>query len=111
MIEKVLEFIEAYQKEQSGWVYFSIFRFDIAIAPYNPIGGSSYIPTPSFIANKKATINFENLNDHECGKWSITSAIYPIKTNPQRLSKKLAEGKFKKIKLDWNEISMYLKRF
>lgn len=99
MIEKILEFIEAFQKEQSGWVYFNIFRFDIAIAPYNPKEGSSYIPTPSFIANKKATINVENRNDHECAKWAITSAIYPIKTNPQRLSKKLRENSRK---LNWS---------
>ena len=68
MIEKVLEFIEAFQKEKLGWVYFSIFRFDIGISPFNPIGRSSFIPTPSFIANKNATIIVENRNDHECGK-------------------------------------------
>jgi len=37
---------------------------------YTPISGSSYIPLPNDIKNKKAVINPQN-SDQNCFKWSI----------------------------------------
>lgn len=69
-----------------------ILRFDIGITPYNPLGGSSYIPLPDFMANKKAVINVQNRHNHECAKWSITAAVFPVEKDPQRLTKKMREN-------------------
>jgi len=37
---------------------------------YTPMGGSSYVPLPDPIVNKRATINPQNL-DIQCFKWAI----------------------------------------
>ena len=37
--------------------------------------GGSYIKSPKWLANKKATINPKNENDDECLRWSIISAL------------------------------------
>ena len=45
---------------------------------YVPLGGSTYIPLPKFLAAKKAIINLKN-EDDECFKWAITRALNPVK--------------------------------
>jgi hypothetical protein len=41
----------------SGWTLARIMRFTLHIAQFRPLAGSSYIPTPEFIKNKKAVVN------------------------------------------------------
>ena len=54
--------------------------------------GASYIPTPNWIKNKKATINPKN-NDIYYFIYAITIALYhkELGTNPERISKKLID--------------------
>ena len=55
--------------------------------------GASYIPTPNWIKNKKATINPENKKDIYCFMYAITIALYhkQLGTNPEGISRKLLE--------------------
>ena len=55
--------------------------------------GGSYVKSPEWLANKKATINPKNKNDYECLRWSIISAL-----NYNEIMKKEFENIFKKIK-------------
>ena len=50
--------------------------------------GSSFIPLPDWIANKKAVINPKNENDEECLKWAVTTSLHykEIGKDPQRIS-------------------------
>ena len=52
-----------------------------------PTRGSSYLPLPDWIENKKAVINSQN-DDEECIKWSVTVALEwtEINSHPQRVS-------------------------
>ena len=49
--------------------------------------GGSYIDSPNWIKNKKATINPKN-KDNECFKYAITAALNheKIRNNPHRIS-------------------------
>ena len=55
--------------------------------------GASYIPTPDWIKNKKATINPKNAKDVYCFMYAMTIALYhkELGTNPKRISKRLME--------------------
>ena len=57
----------------------------------------SYIMSPDWIANKKATINPKNEKDNECFKWPIISGLNHNKINKKYLEKIL---KFKKVETD-----------
>ena len=50
--------------------------------------GGSYIDSPNWLKNKKATINLKN-NDGKCFKYGLTVALNyeQIKRDPQRISK------------------------
>ena len=50
---------------------------DLHAVKYVPLGGSSYIKLPKFLAAKKAIINLKNADD-ECFKWAITRALNPV---------------------------------
>jgi hypothetical protein len=82
---KLLHEQEHYEGIGSGYTLFKIDGLLLNINKYKPIGGSSYIQLPDDIANRKATINVQNINE-ECFKYSILSKY--VKTgNPQRPSK------------------------
>ena len=63
---------------------------DLRTVKYEPLGGSSYIPLPGFLAAKKAIINLRN-EDDECFKWAITRALNPVEKNFERIDRKLRE--------------------
>ena len=71
MKETVLESLAQFQRKGSNWRFRSGLSLDLHTVKYVPLGGSSYIPLPRFLAAKKAIINLKN-EDVECFKWSIT---------------------------------------
>ena len=91
MKETVLESLAKFQRQGSNWRFRSVFlSLDIHTVKYEPLGGSSYIPLPAFIAAKKAIINLKN-EDDECFKWAITRALNPVEKYSERIDKKLQE--------------------
>ena len=74
--------------------------------------GGSYIPSPKFLQNKKATINPKN-HEHECFLYAIIAALHhqDVKYNPERISNikpfinqyNLKERKFPSHKKDWKK--------
>ena len=68
--------IENWNEQGSGWSADGIPNLYAQIAPYDPLGGGSYLPLPPDLAKKKAIINVKN-NDNECIKWAIRAALFP----------------------------------
>jgi hypothetical protein len=65
----------------SGWTLARIEGLVVYNNKYEMLRGSSYIKLPLYIANKKAVINVKNLNDEECFKWALLSALHPARSN------------------------------
>ena len=72
--------IEKFTKEGSAWMIDKCNTLFLNIAKYEPLKGSSYIPLPEVLANKKAIINVKN-QDQECLRWALRSALFPAKNN------------------------------
>jgi hypothetical protein len=53
---------------------------------YKQHRGSSYMPLPAWIKNKKACINIKN-NDELCAKWCIAAFLHPATRDKERTSK------------------------
>ena len=83
-----------YQERLEESMKGSEFVFDGVIALHNDFNkislsrGKSYIDSPKWLKNKKATINPKN-NDDKCFQYALTVALNneQIKKNPQRISK------------------------
>ena len=74
MKEAFLESLAKFQRQGSNWRFHSVLSLDLHTVKYVPLGGSSYIPLPKFLAEKKAIINLKNKDD-ECFKWAIIRAL------------------------------------
>ena len=90
MKETVLESLAKFQRQGSNWIFRSVLRLDLHTVKYTPLGSSSYISLPGFLAAKKAIINLKN-DDDECFKWAITRASNPVEINSERIDIKLRE--------------------
>ena len=51
--------IEAYQQNGSARYFKEVYKLEIHTVEYNPTKGSSYIPLPDWISNKKAIVNIK----------------------------------------------------
>ena len=67
-------------QEGTGAAVNKCIKLYLNIAKYEPLKGSSYMPLPNKIANKKAVINVKN-DDDRCIEWALKSALYPAKNN------------------------------
>src|SRR5258708_4408044 len=76
-VDTILEKIAVFQQHGSSWRFISIQHLEINSVIYKPLRGSSYIPLPKILYNKKAIINMKN-EDNECFKWCIARNLNPV---------------------------------
>ena len=79
-VKKIIEDLEVYQKNGSGWYFNEVDKLEIHTVDFNPSSGSTYIPLPDWISNKKAIVNIQN-KDEKCFIWCILRYLYPRKDN------------------------------
>ena len=84
-VKKIIEDLEVYQKNGSGWYFKEVVNLEIHTVDYNPMNGSSYIPLPDWISNKKAIVNIEN-KDQKCFLWCILRYLHPRDRDEERLT-------------------------
>ena len=58
--DKISEAMANFQSQGSNWRFKAVVKMDVNTAIYKPLKGSSYIPLPPVLANKKAIINMKN---------------------------------------------------
>src|SRR6184192_224809 len=66
MLERAGEFMD----NGSDYVVDNLEKLEIYTCTYNPVGGSSYIDLPKFLADKKCIINVRNEDDEHCFEYS-----------------------------------------
>ena len=86
----------------SNFVFESVELIDYKPQRVRSRRGESYVKSPEWLANKKATINPKNKNDNECLRWSTISAL-----NYNEIMKKEFENIFKKIKHEDKDFSSH----
>ena len=105
----LISLYEKYQEDiklchtSSSFIYESVEELNIHFNKVDLQRGASYIPTPNWIKNKKATINPKNTQNTNCFMYAITIALYhkQQRTNPERISPKLIEHTNN---LNWTDI-------
>ena len=85
--QEILNVIDKWVSEGSGWVIDRIDNRYINVTTYKPLNGSSYIELPMELRNpKKGLINIKN-EDNECFRWCHIRHLNPQEKNPQRIKK------------------------
>ena len=83
-VKKIIEDLEVFQKNGSGWYFKEVVNLEIHTVENRPMKGSSYIPLPGWISNKKAIVNIQN-KDEKCFLWCILRYIHPKERDEERL--------------------------
>ena len=85
--QEILNTIDKWVSEGSGWVIDRIDSHYINVSLYKPLNGSSYIELPTELRNpKKGLINIKN-KDAECFRWYHIRHLNPQEKDPQRIKK------------------------
>ena len=100
MVEEVMVNMANYQKEGSNLQFEKVIELVVPFARYEPLGGSSFMPLPAQLKNKKAIVNMKN-EDEKCFKWCVTRALNQVDKNSERISKELRKAAEK---LNWSGI-------
>ena len=85
--QEILNVIDKWVSDGSGWVIDQVDSHYINITTYQPLHGSSYIGLPAKLRNsKKELINIKN-KDNECFRWCHIRHLNPQEKDPQRIKK------------------------
>ena len=84
LFREIIENVNTYTKNGSGWYFKEVLQLEIHTIEYKPIIGSSYIPLPEWIMRKKAIVSIRN-SDNKCFIWSILRYLHPREKNDCRL--------------------------
>ena len=87
-------FLNNYQKEEivlrneSDFVFRSVDLLSYHIHKTSLKRGKSYMKSPEWIVNKRATINLKNLSDDKCFQYSINVALHhqDMENHPERIT-------------------------
>ena len=83
-IKEIMKKFEAFQRNSSGWHFKEVLKLEIYTADFHPMKGSTYLPLPEWIKNKRAIINIKNKDD-KCFLWSVLRYLYPREKDPERI--------------------------
>ena len=85
--QEILNVIDKWVSEGSGWVIDRIDSQYINVTTYKPLHGSSYIELPTQLRNpKKGLINIKKKDD-ECFRWCHIRHLNPQEKDPQSIKK------------------------
>ena len=85
--QEILNVIDKWVSEGSGWVIDRIDSHYLNVTLYKPLNGSSYIELPAELRNsKKGLINMKN-KDEECFRWCHIRHLNPQIKYPERIKK------------------------
>ena len=85
--QKMFASFEEYLREGSSWVLKRIIKLEVSTVNYAPLGGSSYIPTPTTFTRRRPSllVNVQN-SDDKCFLWACLAALHPIIHYPEHVS-------------------------
>ena len=85
--QEILNVIDKWVSEGSGWVIDRIDSHYLNVTLYKPLNGSSYIELPTELRNsKEGLINMKN-KDEECFRWCHIRHLNPQIKCPERIKK------------------------
>jgi hypothetical protein len=64
--------VEGFNARGSDWLVCGITAFALSVAPFRPCAGSSWLPTPADLADKKCVVNVRN-DDNKCFLYSVAA--------------------------------------
>ena len=85
--EEILNLLDIWISEGSGWIIDKVEGIYINISNNEPLLGGSHISLPKALNNSmRSLINLKN-KDHKCFMWCHARLINPTNSHPERINK------------------------
>ena len=84
MMREIFAHSQDFEAQGSGWNLEEIINIQLHIVTYEPLTGSSFIPSPPEVQKTRAVLNIQN-DDNKCIMWCILAHFHPC-TNGHRCS-------------------------
>ena len=76
-LHKIIESLECFMREGSGWVLKKVLHLEIHTVRYSPLNAKSYIPLPKTLQNKCSVLNIRNFDDN-CFEYCVLAALHGL---------------------------------
>ena len=108
--DEILEKIETFTRNGSGWVLKAVLDVDLHLASYDPLRGSAHLLLPSKLRNSKSIVNIKN-DDDKCALWCILAKLFPkhIQNNKKNLNTNPAAYREHEHEIDMTGVDFPLK--
>ena len=80
MMREIFAHSQDFEAQGSGWNLEEIINIQLHIVTYEPLSGSSYIPSPPEVQKTRAVLNIHN-DDQKCIVWCILAHFHPNNNN------------------------------
>ena len=80
----LLELVEVYEHNGSGWGFSSFASLQLTLWQLDPLRVGAFVPLPKWIRDKHAVTNI-NGTGVDCFKWAVLAGLHPISDNPDRM--------------------------
>ena len=78
---QLLNFIEVFELNGSGWVFSHFESLQLTLWQLNPLRGSVYIPLPRWTQTQIPVVNVTG----DCFKWAVLAGMHPVDVNADRM--------------------------
>ena len=85
-LNKLVQKIDTYIRNGSGWSVVTVSEMSIMTTKYNPMGGSSYIELPKELKSRNCLLNIKN-EDQQCIMWCILASKHHQSQDATRVTK------------------------
>jgi hypothetical protein len=79
---EILEQIDQYERNGSGWIFDRIVHLRLSMCDFRPLRGACCVKIPPTLAKRKAIVNIQN-KDNQCFEYSCLAALVPRGTKVQ----------------------------
>ena len=77
---QLLNFIEVYEQNGSGWVFSNFVSLQLSLWYLDPLRASAFVPLPNWIQTRRAVVNI-NWTGDDCFKWAVLAGMHPVCTS------------------------------
>ena len=81
---RLLELVEVYEHNGSGWVFSSFVSLQLTMWHLDPLRASAFVPLPKWIRDNRTVTNIVGTGD-DCFKWAVLAELHPTDDNLNRM--------------------------
>ena len=81
---QLLNFIEVYEQNGSGWVFSNFVSLQLSLWHLDPLRAGAFVPLPNWIQTRRAVVNIRGTGN-DCFKWAAFAGMHAVDVHGDRM--------------------------